>query len=224
MFNRLICVLLVIACLENSLAYNNQINKKPFSVSSLFNNKRIAGSLLSAAFAFTSLTPTYNIANAFGPQEVALSKLSYKQVELCNGQKPIMPGQKAMEGLYAACIEVEATADNPASGPLKDVSVYGFIKDKEAGNSVLPNNPDFRSDAGQYAMIKIIPPGKSQITFQFVAAVTANTAKGETLPGLIFLNTKAVSYPGGSKFKALDPCEIDPRADGCNSDVYGDDD
>ena len=163
-------------------------------------------------------------AGAYGPTEISLKDLSYKQVELCNGQKPIMPGQKAMEGLYAACIEVEATAENPSSKALQDVSVYGFIKDKDAGNSVLPNNPDFRSDAGQYAMIKTVQPGSSKVSFQFVAATTANTAKGEPLPGLVFFNTKAVSYPGGAKFKALDPCEIDPRAEGCNTDIYGDDD
>lgn len=33
---------------------------------------------------------------------------------------------------------------------LKDVSVYGFVKENDAGNSVLPNNPDFKSDSGQY--------------------------------------------------------------------------
>ena len=45
------------------------------------------------------------------------------------------------------------------------------------GNSVLPNNPDFKSDSGQYAMIKVVPPGNSHITYQFVAAVTNNPAK-----------------------------------------------
>ncbi len=169
----------------------------------------VAGALVIASS--TLLQPVH----AFGPQEIILSDLKYKQVELCNGQKPIMPGQKAMEGLYAACIEVEANAANPSDKPLKDVSVYGFVKDNDAGNSVLPNNPDFSTDAGQYAMIKSVPGGKSSISFQFVAAVTANTAKGEPLPGLTFFKTKAVSYPGGSKFKALDICEIDPRADGC---------
>ena len=42
---------------------------------------------------------------------------------------------------------------NPKNEALTDVSVYGFIKENEAGNSVLPNNPDFKSDGGQYAMI-----------------------------------------------------------------------
>jgi len=50
------------------------------------------------------------------------------QVELCDGRKPIMPGQKAALGLYPVCIEVEATAVNPGRDTLKDVSVYGFVK------------------------------------------------------------------------------------------------
>ena len=48
-----------------------------------------------------------------------------------------------MEGLYPACIEVHATVTNPSGDILKDVSVYGFVKEDDAGNSVLPNNPDF---------------------------------------------------------------------------------
>ena len=63
---------------------------------------------------------------------------------------------------------------------------------------MLPNNPDFKSDAGQYAMIKSVPPGESKVTFQFVAAVVKNPAK-EPIPGLTFFKTKAVSFPGGDR-------------------------
>ena len=159
---------------------------------------------------------------AIGPVEVSIKDVQYKPVELCNGQKPIMPGQKAMEGLYPACIEVTSKALNPSEKTLKDVSVYGFVKDDQ-GNSVLPNNPDFRSDAGQYAMIQAIEPGSSDITYQFVAAVTSNVQKGETLPKLTFFGTKVVSYPGGAKFKPLGECEIDPRAEGCSGGIYDED-
>ena len=100
------------------------------------------------------------VAQAFGPVELTVSIRGYSQVELCNGQKPLMPGQKAMEGLFPVCIQVEADVVNPEkSKSLKDVSVYGFVKEDAAGNSVLPNNPDFKSDSGQYAMIKLVPPG-----------------------------------------------------------------
>ena len=120
-----------------------------------------------------------------------------------------------MEGLYPACIEVEATVNNPKESALKDVSVYGMVKENDAGNSVLPNNPDFSTDAGQYAMIKRVEPGEQDIKFQFVAATTKNPLKGETIPELTFFRQKAVSMPGGNKFEPLDECEIDPRADGC---------
>eukprot|EP01031_Cornospumella_fuschlensis_P042863 gene42863-52375_t len=142
---------------------------------------------------------------------------SYKPVELCNGQKPIMPGQKAAEGLFPVCIEVEANTNNPTKKALSDVSVYGFVKEEAAGNSVLPNNPDFKSDAGQYAMIKTVPPGESHVTYQFVAAVSSDP-KQTPLPKLGFSKTKLVSFPGGDKFKPLGECEIDPRADGCDVD------
>lgn len=121
-----------------------------------------------------------------------------------------MPGQKAALGLFPVCIEVTADVNNPGDKVLSDVSVYGFVKENDAGNSVLPNNPDFRSDSGQYAMIKKVGPGSSRVTFQFVAAVSADPKK-EPLPGLTFFKTKAVSFPGGNKFQPLSDCEIDPR-------------
>eukprot|EP01038_Epipyxis_sp_PR26KG_P012190 gene12190-16330_t len=155
---------------------------------------------------------------AFGPASVDLKITNYRIVELCNGQKPIMPGQKAMEGLFPICVEVEADVTNPEkSTTLTDVSVYGFVKENDAGNSVLPNNPDFRSDSGQYAMIKSVPPGTSHITYQFVAAIS-NDPKKSTIPTLTFFKTKAIGFPGGSKFKPLGICEIDPRAEGCDGE------
>lgn len=127
-----------------------------------------------------------------------------------------MPGQKAAQGLFPVCVEVQANVASPEkTRTLKDVSVYGFVKDNDAGNSVLPNNPDFNTDSGQYAMIKSVPPGESQISYQFVAAVTVDP-KVAPLPGLTFMKTKGVSYPGGDKFQPIGICEIDPRADGCD--------
>lgn len=158
---------------------------------------------------------------ALGPVKMKLNVKSYKVVELCNGQKPIMPGQKAMEGLFPVCLEVEADVSNPdAKGTLKDVSVYGFVKEDAAGNSVLPNNPDFSTDAGQYAMIKAVEPGDTTIKYQFVAAVSVDPKK-ETLPKISFLKTKATSMPGGNKFQPLSECELDPRA--CTNGVADDD-
>mmetsp|Transcript_16657 Transcript_16657/g.16021 ORF Transcript_16657/g.16021 Transcript_16657/m.16021 type:complete len:225 (+) Transcript_16657:62-736(+) len=156
-------------------------------------------------------------ANAFGPVELTVKVIGFSETVLCNGQVPLMPGQKAMLGLFPICIQVEAEVNNPEkTKSLKDVSVYGFVKDDAAGNSVLPNNPDFKSDSGQYAMIKLVPPGISKQKYQFVAAITEDPkGKDYTTPSVSFMKTKAVSFPGGEKFQPLSECEMDPRADGC---------
>jgi len=36
-------------------------------------------------------------------------------------------------GLFPVCVEVDADVINPKSTPLTDVSVYGFVKDDDAG-------------------------------------------------------------------------------------------
>lgn len=168
----------------------------------------VAQLTLTGVITASSLMP----ASALGPVDMTVEIKDYKQVELCDGRKPIMPGQKAAQGLFPVCIEVEVEVDNPKEKEtLKDVAVYGFVKENDAGNSVLPNNPDFRSDSGQYAMIKSVPPGKSTTTYQFVAAVSGDPSK-VPVPKLTFFNTKAISFPGGAKFKPLGECEIDPRA------------
>lgn len=199
---------LILSCLCSTIQSKWQKTAMKFNAKL---SSKIAATFLatSACFPMTSY--------GFGPVNVGLEILSYKPVDLCNGQKPIMPGMKAAEGLFPACIEVEVNVNNPESKPLTDVSIYGFVKDNDAGNSVLPNNPDFKSDAGQYAMLKTVPPGQSKLAYQFVAAVTTDPKKSP-LPTLTFFKTKAISFPGGAKFKPLDICEIDPRADGCDGD------
>ena len=208
LLNTNMIILLLLCC--SFWLFTNAKTKIP-----LFNLKKISNVIASGGIIASSSVAS--VAWAFGPSNFELQIKSYQQVELCNGKKPIMPGQKAAEGLYPVCIEVIADVINSDKKSVNDAGVYGFVKEDAAGNSVLPNNPDFKSDAGQYAMIKEIPPGKSSVTYQFVAAVSANP-KTEPIPKLTFLKTKAVSYPGGDKFKPLDECEIDPRADGCSDD------
>jgi hypothetical protein len=127
-----------------SLFQKSEFNRNP-------NSFKKVSVLVSLAISFQSISLS---ALAFGPVEIPITILSYKPVDLCNGQKPIMPGQKAAEGLFPLCIEVDAEVQSPeTSKVLTDVSVYGFVKENDAGNSVLPNNPDFKSDSGQYAMV-----------------------------------------------------------------------
>lgn len=180
------------------------------------NPKKIIGSTFTTAAILSSNFLLPHNVDAFGPVSLPLKVVSYKPVELCNGRKPIMPGQKAAFGLFPVCIEVEADIleSEKSSKTLTDVSVYGFVKEVDAGNSVLPNNPDFNTDAGQYAIIQKINPGDTHLTYQFVAAV----AQVNPLPKLTFEYTKAVAFPGGEKFKPLSECEIDPRADGCDAE------
>jgi hypothetical protein len=203
-------------CAVFAFQSSSSMNVKELQLSKAFSKPWKAIATISAS-AMLSSSFINQPAFAFGPADVPISVLNYKQVELCDGRKPIMPGQKAAEGLFPVCIEVEAEVTNAEKNALTNVGVYGFVKENNAGNSVLPNNPDFRSDSGQYAMIKTIPPGKSIQTYQFVAAVVADPKK-EPIPPLTFDKTKARAYPGGDKFRALDVCEVDPRADGCGGE------
>ena len=62
--------------------------------------------LLPPSLSPTSFLSQQSVAYAVGPTQVPLTITSYKAVELCDGRKPIMPGQKAMEGwimIYMIC-------------------------------------------------------------------------------------------------------------------------
>jgi hypothetical protein len=118
MSNRIFSLLLIFTLILG--AYSS----KPISFRSFSKVFKSVASLGISASLYTFPASTH----AFGPIEITLENMKYKQVDLCNGKKPIMPGQKAMEGLYAVCIEVDADAVNPSGKSLKDVSVYGFVK------------------------------------------------------------------------------------------------
>jgi len=45
-------------------------------------------------------------------------------------------------------LQVTVTADNPSPTEVKDAAVFGFVFDEEA-TSVVANNPDGASDAGE---------------------------------------------------------------------------
>ena len=101
---------------------------------------------------------------------------------------------------------------------------------KEDGSSVVANNPDGRTDAGQMAMIDSVPAGDNDLKFIFVAQqqTTCSTRpdpNGKRPPcddtpsveGLLrFESMKAVSYPGGDRYKTYDQCEQNPFAEGCD--------
>ena len=49
--------------------------------------------------------------------------------------------------------------------------MYGFVTDADTGESVLANNPDLSTDAGQFAMIESVTTKDEKVQFDFVAAV-----------------------------------------------------
>ena len=54
---------------------------------------------------------------------------------------------------------------------LEKVGVYGFLTDGITGDSVLANNPDLSTDAGQFAMIESIKTTDTTVEFEFIAAI-----------------------------------------------------
>ena len=80
------------------------------------------------------------------------------------------PGEKVARGLLPKCVLVTATATSDSKKPVKDAAVYGYVK-TATGDSAIANNPDFRSDAGQFAMITTVPPGSEKVAFEFVAVI-----------------------------------------------------
>ncbi|RYH29041.1 hypothetical protein EON65_09890 [archaeon] len=53
------------------------------------------------------------------------------------------------------CIEVEADVTNPTKKAFSNASVHEFVEEKPAESSVLPNNVNFKSNAGQMASSRL---------------------------------------------------------------------
>lgn len=51
------------------------------------------------------------------------------------------------------------------------MGVYGYVNDAVSAESVLANNPDSGTDAGQFAMIENVSTNDKKIEFEFIAAV-----------------------------------------------------
>ena len=86
-----------------SSAYKSTIAKP-----NMFNRAMMKSASIVIASVGLYLPTNVPVAQAFGPVELTVKVRSYSQVALCNGQEPLMPGQKAMLGLFPICIEVEA--------------------------------------------------------------------------------------------------------------------
>jgi hypothetical protein len=108
-------------------------------------------------------------AQAIGPVKINLLNPTYSAV-VCPKDRPI-PGEKAMQGMRGLCVTVNVDLENAPEKTLEKVGVYGYISDKETGESVLANNPDGGSDAGQFAMVELVKTTDTKMTFEFIAAV-----------------------------------------------------
>lgn len=156
-------------------------------------------------------------ANAVGPIRLDLVNAKYT-AKPCPRDRPI-PGEKAMKGMRGLCVTVQADLKDIVPKELEKIGVYGFVTDAITTESVLANNPDLSSDAGQFAMIESVKPGDKQVVFDFVAAVPMekDITKFENGIGeLNFASLRIVSYPGGQQYGAISPCEMDEFSMECD--------
>jgi hypothetical protein len=159
--------------------------------------------MLSVAAATSLSTPP---AQAVGPIKVSMKATSYS-AQPCPPSKPI-PGQQAMKGMRGLCVTVNADLLESPPKDLEKVGVYGFVLDGASGDSVLANNPDLNTDAGQFAMIESIKASDKKIQFEFIAAVPKDRDLSSFANGigpLDFESLRVISYPGGQQFGAINP-------------------
>lgn len=114
-------------------------------------------------------------AHAVGPVKITLLNPTYTAIP-CPRDRPI-PGEKAMKGMRGLCVTVNVELEESPDKPLEKVGVYGFVTDRGTGESVLANNPDLSTDAGQFAMVESVKPTDKKITFEFIAAVPSETVR-----------------------------------------------
>lgn len=177
-------------------------------------------------------------------ENIPLNVRSYAEIEcpeaLAQGRAGGALGAGAGgAGIAQKCVQVKATASNPSKNTFSDVGVFGVISEKKTSMSVLGNGQDGKNDAGQLAMIDKIPPGDSDVDFTFVSQQSTEcrnsrkkvcpedgpcklveykcpVAGTEPLVELQFEKMKAVSYPGGDRYKVYDECEQNEFAEGCS--------
>lgn len=158
------------------------------------------------------------VANAVGPVKINIVNPTYT-ASPCPKDKPI-PGEKAMKGMRPMCVQVKAELAENSPKDLVDGGVYGYVDDMLTSESVLANNPDSGTDAGQFAMIPSISTTDKTVEFEFIAAVPMekDLSKFENGIGpLQFKSLRVISFPGGQQFGAISPCEMNEFSDECEA-------
>jgi hypothetical protein len=171
---------------ENDYTCSSQAPSNYLSRRQVFHQVVATTATTTAGFlTVTKLTSPPQPANAVGPTKINLLNPTYSAV-LCPKDRPI-PGEKAMKGMRGLCVTVNVDLENPPEKELEKVGVYGFVTDEGTGESVLANNPDLSTDAGQFAMIESVKPTDKNIQFEFIAAVPSDMVGGKSL--VLFLVT-----------------------------------
>mmetsp|Transcript_15308 Transcript_15308/g.31748 ORF Transcript_15308/g.31748 Transcript_15308/m.31748 type:complete len:264 (+) Transcript_15308:183-974(+) len=155
-------------------------------------------------------------ANAIGPVKINLMNPKYSAVP-CPKDRPI-PGEKAMKGMRGLCVTVDVDLEEVPDRELEKIGVYGYITDKGTGESVLANNPDLSTDAGQFAIIEKITKTDKKTQFEFIAAVPQEIDLRpfeEGIAPLTFRSLRVVSFPGGQQYGSINPCEMNEFSDEC---------
>ncbi|KAL7521971.1 hypothetical protein ACHAWX_006663 [Stephanocyclus meneghinianus] len=158
------------------------------------------------------------VANAVGPIKINIVNPTYTAAP-CPPSRPI-PGEKAMKGMRGLCVTVKAELEEMSPKDLEKVGVYGYVNDALSSESVLANNPDSGTDAGQFAMIESVSTKDKKIEFEFIAAVPMekDVSKFEDGIGpLEFKSLRIISFPGGQQFGAISPCEMNEFSDECEA-------
>ena len=205
----------VLACLATAASLKPSMRRAP-ARNRVAVAKKLSTTLATAALSL-SLSPLASL--AFGPETIELTNMRYEDTnkkvgEICAGRPLKPPGEKVAAVLLPKCVAVTATASSKSKKDVKDAAVYGYVK-TATGDSAIANNPDFRSDAGQFAMIPKVPPGSTDVAFEFVAVIP--DSKGD-LGSLVFEGLKAVSYPGGARMATFTACEMDSLSDACDGE------
>lgn len=217
-----LCLLLAFVSFHESESYSSLVTvRMSGKISRTDSNTRRSffskAATLASATSFLSTTTSFvRPASAVGPVRVDLINPTYF-AEPCPKNRPI-PGEKAMKGMRGLCVTVNADLKEAAPKQLDEVGVYGFVTDAVMGDSVLANNPDLSTDAGQFAIIPKITPETKKVTFDFVAAVPMEKNITEFENGIGELNFKSlrvVSFPGGQQYGGISPCEMNEFSDEC---------
>jgi hypothetical protein len=175
-----------------------------------------SATLLGTSALLTTINPQQS--NAIGPVKIGLENPTYT-ARICPPDRPI-PGEKAMKGMKGVCVTVKANLTENSPKDLDKVGVYGFVTDAKTGDSVLANNPDLSTDAGQFAMIEVITPKTKNVEFEFIAAVPMEkdlSTEANGIGELDFQSLRLISFPGGQQFGTINPCEMNEFSAECEA-------